>query len=77
MAEEIGDRDKDTMHLLKWKCTNECRKLTSEEVALVLRTESLFQMSGHFEISTYSNIAILIQSELPSRSAPLAPVLLP
>ena len=38
VAEEIGDRDKDNMHPLKWKCTNECRKLTSEEVALVLRT---------------------------------------
>ena len=24
VAEEIGDRDKDTMHPLKWKCTNEC-----------------------------------------------------
>ena len=45
VAEEIGDRDKDTMRPLKWKCTNECRKLTSEEVALVLRTKSLFQMS--------------------------------
>ena len=33
MAEEIGDRHKDTMHPLKWKCTNECCKLTSEEVA--------------------------------------------
>ena len=47
VAEEIGDRDKDTMHPLKWKCTNECRKLTSEEVTLVLRTKSLFQMSIH------------------------------
>ena len=45
VAEEIGDRDKDTMRPLKWKCTNECRKLTSEEVALVVRTKSLFQMS--------------------------------
>eukprot|EP00731_Ephydatia_muelleri_P018678 Em0011g718a len=45
VAEEIGDRDKDTMHPLKWKCTNECRKLTSEEVELVVRTKSLFQMS--------------------------------
>ena len=45
VAEEIGDRDKDTMRPLKWKCTNECRKLTSEEVALVLRTKSLFQLS--------------------------------
>ena len=42
MAEEIGDRDKNTMHPLKWKCTNECLKLTIEEVALVLRTKSLF-----------------------------------
>ena len=32
VAEEIGDRDKDTMRPLKFKCTNECRKLTSEEV---------------------------------------------
>ena len=40
MAEEIGDRDKDTMHPLKWKCTKECRMLTSEEVAIVLRTKS-------------------------------------
>ncbi|KAL5502532.1 hypothetical protein EMCRGX_G009328 [Ephydatia muelleri] len=45
VAEEIGDRDKDTMRPLKWKCTNECRKLTSEEVELVVRTKSLFQMS--------------------------------
>ncbi|KAL5469161.1 hypothetical protein EMCRGX_G030373 [Ephydatia muelleri] len=45
VAEEIGDRDKDTMRPLKWKCTNECRKLTSEEVALALRTKSLFQLS--------------------------------
>ena len=34
VAEEIGDRDKDTMHPLKWKYTNECHKLTSEEIAL-------------------------------------------
>ena len=45
MSEEIGDRDKVTMRPLKWKCTSECRNLTSEEVAIVLRTKSLFQMS--------------------------------
>ena len=45
MSEEIGDRDKVTMCPLKWKCTNECRNLTSEEVAIVLRTKSLFQKS--------------------------------
>ena len=33
------------MRPLKWKCTNECRKLTSEEVAVVLKTNSLFQKS--------------------------------
>ena len=33
------------MRPLKWKCTNECRNLTSEEVAIVLRTKSSFQMS--------------------------------
>ena len=41
------DRDKDTVHPLKWKCTNECCKLTSEEVTLV---KSLFQMSIAFII---------------------------
>ncbi|KAL5505298.1 hypothetical protein EMCRGX_G006706 [Ephydatia muelleri] len=45
VAEEIKDRDKVTMCPLKWKCTNECRKLTSEEVAIVLKTNSLFQKS--------------------------------
>ena len=35
VAEEIWDIDKDTMHPLKWKCTNECRKLTSEASSLV------------------------------------------
>ena len=43
-AEEIGDRDKDTMHHFEMEM---CHKLTSEEVALVLRTKSLFQMSIH------------------------------
>ena len=38
VAEEIKDRDKVTMRPLKLKCTNECRKLTSEEVAIVLKT---------------------------------------
>ncbi|KAL5506223.1 hypothetical protein EMCRGX_G007821 [Ephydatia muelleri] len=45
VAEEIKDRDKVTMRPFKWKCTNECRKLTSEEVAIVLKTNSLFQKS--------------------------------
>eukprot|EP00731_Ephydatia_muelleri_P017537 Em0010g635a len=45
VVEEIKDRDKVTMRPLKWKCTNECRKLTSEEVAIVLKTNSLFQKS--------------------------------
>ena len=44
VAEEIGERDKDTVCPLKYKCTKECHMLTSEEVAIVLRTKSLFQM---------------------------------
>ena len=44
MAEEIVDGDKDTMCPLKRKCTKECRMLISEEVPIVLRTKSLFQM---------------------------------
>ena len=59
VAEEIGDRDKDTMHPLKWKCTNQCRKLTSEEVALVLRTKSLFQMSIHHWRGGLSHVNIV------------------
>ena len=62
VAEEI-DRDKDTMRPLKWKCTNECRKLTSEEVELVVRTKSLFQVSigegglSHVNIVTCTHTA--------------------
>ena len=56
VAEEIGDRDKDTMLPLKWKCTNECGKLTSEEVALVLRTKSLFHMSIHHRRGGLSHV---------------------
>ena len=59
VAEETGDRDKDTMHPLKWKCTNECRKLTSEEVPLVLRTKSLFQMSIHHLRGGLSHVNIV------------------
>ena len=57
MSEEIGDRDKVTMRPLKWKCTNECRNLTSEEVAIVLRTKSLFQMSIVHTTSTNSRLS--------------------
>ena len=57
MSEEIGDRDKVTMRPLKWKCTNECRNLTSEEVAIVLRTKSLFQMSIVHTTSTSSRLS--------------------
>ena len=39
VAEEIKDRDKVTMRPLKWKCTNECRKLTSEEVATSVKNK--------------------------------------
>ena len=59
VAEKIGDRDKDTMHPLKWKCTNEYHKLTSEEVAFVLRTKSLFQMSIHHWRGGLSHVNIV------------------
>ena len=36
MADEIGDRHLVRMCLLKWKCTNECRLLTSGEMEAVL-----------------------------------------
>ena len=47
VAEKMGDRDKVTMRPLKWKCTSKCkcRLLTHIEVAIVLSTKSLFQMS--------------------------------
>ena len=57
VSEEIGDRDKVTMRPLKWICTNECRNLTSEEVAIVLRTKSLFQMSIVHTTSTSSRLS--------------------
>ena len=41
VAEEIGDRH--LMRPLKWKCTNECRLLTSGEMEAVLGTKLLFQ----------------------------------
>ena len=74
VAEEIGDRDKDTMRPLKWKCTNECRKLTSEEVELVVRTKSLFQMSigegglSHVNIVTCTHTHTHSHSPLSVRS---------
>ena len=43
MAEEIGDRHLIRMRPLKWKCTNECRLLTSCEIEAVLGTKLLFQ----------------------------------
>ncbi|KAL5500020.1 hypothetical protein EMCRGX_G011511 [Ephydatia muelleri] len=43
VAEEIGDRHLIRMRPLKWKCTNECRLLTSGEMEAVLGTKLLFQ----------------------------------
>ena len=45
MADEIGDRHFVRMRPLKWKCTNECRLLTSGEMEAVLGTKLLFQKS--------------------------------
>ena len=38
MADEIGDRHHNSMHPLKWKCTNECRL-----IEVVLGTKGLCQ----------------------------------
>ncbi|KAL5493553.1 hypothetical protein EMCRGX_G014751 [Ephydatia muelleri] len=43
VAKEIGDRHLIRMRPLKWKCTNECRLLTSGEMEAVLGTKLLFQ----------------------------------
>ena len=40
VAEEIGDRHLIRMRPLKWKCTNECRLLTSGEMKAVLGTNT-------------------------------------
>ena len=45
MADEIGDRHFVCMRPLKWKCTNECRLLTSGEMEAVMGTKLLFQKS--------------------------------
>ena len=55
VAAEIGDRD----HAPLTMETNECRKLTSEEVALVFRTKSLFQMSIHHWRGGLSHVNIV------------------
>ena len=41
VAEEI-ERDKQTGHLKKWKCTAECKLPTDDEVASILRAKELF-----------------------------------
>ena len=44
VAEEIENRGgHDSMRPLKWKCTSECRMLTSGEIEVVLKTKLLFQ----------------------------------
>ena len=45
VAEEIGDRHVFRMPPLKWKCTDECRLLSSGEMEAVLATKLLFQKS--------------------------------
>ena len=65
------------MHPLKRKCTNECRKLTSEEVALVLRTKSLFQMSIHHWTGGLTHVNIVntwSMNELPPILSSIAPL---
>ena len=57
VAEEIGDRDKDTMHPLR--NVQMSVAATSEEVAFVLRTKSLFQMSIHHWRGGHSHVNIV------------------
>ena len=42
VAEEVGDRHCGSMRPLKWKCTRQCRLLTSCEMDIVLGTKELF-----------------------------------
>ena len=86
VAEEIGDRDKDTMRPQKWKCTKQCRLLTHDELVIVLGTKSLFQMSvedlraglddldsgcSHVHHDSSEHLGHLIYCDLPECSSPL------
>ena len=44
-AEEVGDRDKNTMRPKKWKCTEECKLPTDEEISSIVAAKELFKKS--------------------------------
>ena len=56
VAEEIGDRHLVRMRPLKWKCTNECRLLTSGEMEAVLGTKLLFQKNMEDHRASLDNL---------------------
>ena len=43
--EEVGDRDKNTMRPKKWKCTEDCKLATDEEISSIVAAKELFKKS--------------------------------
>ena len=46
-AQEVGDRDKNTMQPKKWKCTEECKLYTDEEISSILAVKEQFKKPMH------------------------------
>ena len=46
-AQEVGDRDKNTMQPKKWKCTEECKLSTDEEISSILAVKEQFKKPMH------------------------------
>ena len=44
-AEEVGDRVKNTMRPKKWKCTEDCKLATDEEISSIVAAKELFKKS--------------------------------
>ena len=44
-AEEVGDRDKNTMRPKKWKCTEECKLPTDKEISSIVAAKELYKKS--------------------------------
>ena len=44
IAEEVGDREKDTMRPKKWKCTEECKLPTDEELSSIVAAKEQFKI---------------------------------
>ena len=43
IAEEVGDREKNTMRPKKWKCTEECKLPTNKELSSIVAAKELFK----------------------------------